>query len=40
MLNYFEIYNVYAESPEIEKWSSLNTKRDYIEYNTKCITIR
>ena len=35
MLNYFELYNVHAESAEIEKWSILNTKVDYVEYNRK-----
>ena len=35
MLNDFELYNVHAESAEIDKWSILNTKIDYIKYNRK-----
>ena len=32
MLNDFKLYNVHAESSEIEMWSILNTKIDYVEY--------
>ena len=35
MLNDFETYNVHVESAEIEKWSILNTKIDYVEYIRK-----
>ena len=35
MLNDFELYIVHAESAEIEKWSILNTKIDYVEYSRK-----
>ena len=35
MVNDFELYNVNAESAEIEKQSILNTKFDYVEYNRK-----
>ena len=35
MLNEFELYNIHAESPEIEKWSILNAKIDYVEYNKR-----
>ena len=37
MLNNFKSCNVHAEIAEIEKWSILNTKLDYVEYNTKKI---
>ena len=33
MHNNFELYNVHAESfHEIEEWSILNTKVEYVEY--------
>ena len=35
MLNDFELYNVHAESAEIETLSFLNTRIDYVEYNRK-----
>ena len=35
MLNNFELYNVYVKSAEIQNWSILNTKIDYIEYDRK-----
>ena len=35
LLNDFEVYNVHTESAEIDKWSILNTKIDYMEYNIK-----
>ena len=35
MLNYFELYNVYAESAKIEKWSILRTKGDDVEWKRK-----
>ena len=35
MCNDFELYNVYAESTEIEKWPMLNTKIVYVGYNGK-----
>ena len=40
MLNDFELYNVHAESAEMEKWSIPNTKINYVEYNRKDITIK
>ena len=30
MFNDFELYNIYPESAEIEKWSILNTQVDYV----------
>ena len=36
MLNDFELYNVHAESAEIEKQCILSIKVDYAEYNRKC----
>ena len=35
MLNDFELYNVHAESAEIDKWSILNTKIHPVKYNRK-----
>ena len=35
MLIDFELYIIYAESTEIEKWFILKTKIEYVEYNRK-----
>ena len=35
MFNDFELYNIHAESAEIEKWSLPNTKVYYVEYKRK-----
>ena len=35
MLDNFELYNVHAESGEMEKWHIPNAKIDYVEYNRK-----
>ena len=35
MCNDFELYSVHAESAEIEMWSILNTKFDYVNYYRK-----
>ena len=35
MLNDLKLYNVHTESAEIKKWSIINTKIDYVEYNRK-----
>ena len=35
MLNDFELYIVHRVSAEIEKWSILSTKVDYVDYNRK-----
>ena len=37
MLNYFELYNVYTESADIEKCSVSSTKVDYVKYNRKAL---
>ena len=39
MLHDFELYNDHAESAEIEKWSILHRKIDYIEYNRKEVSL-
>ena len=31
--NDFELYNIHSDNAEIEKWSIVNTKIDYVEYN-------
>ena len=35
VLNAFELYNVHVESVEREKYSILNSKIYYVEYNRK-----
>ena len=37
ILNDFELYNVHAESTEIERWSILTTKVDKVEHNRKVL---
>ena len=38
MLNDLELFNIQAESAEIEKWSSLSTKIDNVETNRKALS--
>ena len=35
VLNDYELYNGHGESAEIDKWSILNIKIDYVDYNRK-----
>ena len=35
MLNTFKLCSVHAKSDEVEKWSILSTKEDYVEYKRK-----
>ena len=38
MLNDSELYNVHAESAEIETWSILSIQIDYVGYNRKLLS--
>ena len=37
MLNDLELYSVHTESAEIEKWSAVSTKVDYVGHNRKSL---
>ena len=39
MFDHFEPYNVHAESAEIEKWSILSTRVNYVQYKGKVLHI-